>query len=74
VLQMRLASSCVRRMGQEAAYNIEFAAAIMDWHITPSAIVFAIRKELVHKICEREAPLLKDTGFSILAEHNILWH
>lgn len=31
-------------------YNIELTAAVMNGHVAPFAIVFAIGKELVHEV------------------------
>ncbi len=53
-------------------YNIELTAAVMNGHVAPFAIVFAVGEELVHKFREREPSLLKDACFSVLAEENVL--
>lgn len=31
-------------------YNVELAATIMDRHVTPFAVIFAIGEQLIHEI------------------------
>ena len=32
------------------SYYVEFAAAVMNGHVTPFAIIFAIGKKLIHEV------------------------
>lgn len=58
------------RIGGEADY-VQFAAAIVDRHITAFARVFAICEKLVHEVGKGEATLFKDTSLSVLTEYNV---
>ena len=54
------------------AYYIQFAATVVDGHVSPSAYVLAVVEELVHEVRESKATLLKDTCLSVLGEDHIL--
>lgn len=52
--------------------DVEFLAAIVYWHVSSFPWVFAIRKELTHKIFKSETALLKDASLPVLSENHVL--
>lgn len=52
--------------------DVEFLAAVVHWHIASFPWVFAIRKELTHKIFKSKTALLKDASLPVLSENHIL--
>lgn len=56
----------------DETYDIQFAAAIVDWHVASFAVVFPVSEELGHEVLEGESALLKDACLSILGEYYIV--
>lgn len=54
------------------AYCAGVVHAIVDRHVTSSAVVVAIGEELAHEVFEGEAALLEDTCFAVLGEDDVV--
>jgi hypothetical protein len=59
-------------VGREGAYCAGVVGAVVNWHVTASAVVVAVGEKLAHEVFEGEAALLEDACFAVLGEYDVV--
>lgn len=65
--------STLLQQGGSGTDRARIVLPIVDWHISTTACIVGIGKELAHEVLQCESTLLEYAGFAVLCKDHIIW-